>query len=149
MFRTVDSNLHVTAESTCPRKQFSNTDSKKAALNKAARNLFALRFQVWDQIPVKCKLLLILGGKNIFFFFFFCYFNFVLQNLSSCWRSALKSTNCNIYLVRVPKVYTMQNQFSDCFVCVRSTRLGFHCHLIALRYKSRSPEKEFQVKTQE
>ena len=52
----------------------------------------------------------------------------------------------SLYFRRI-RLYTMQNKFSNCFVCVRSTTSGFYCQIIASRYMRRSLDNEFPVKS--
>ena len=47
------------------------------------------------------------------------------------------------------EIYTVQNKFSNCSVCVIPNLSGFHFQCIATRYERRSSEKEFLVKNQE
>ena len=75
------------------------------------------------------------------------------ENMFSHDEAQLDMASVNGYRQGVPKHviflnsnYTMQNKFSNCFVGVRSTISGFHCHFIASRYKCRSLEKDFKVK---
>ena len=43
-------------------------------------------------------------------------------------------------------IYTMQNKFSNCFVCVSQSTLDLEFHLLSWRYKRRSFDKNFHLK---
>ena len=111
-----------------------------------SRNVFSPLFtQVWKLLPgyffYFCWVYKHRFHYNNYFFLIILYRLRLRQNIIvitfkyNIWYDGYVGILCKINLAIV-------------FVCVRSTISVSHCQFIALRFKSRSPEKDFQAKNE-